>query len=177
MKKEKSSKEKIRILSITTIIVVVFIIITNLPFKPPPIFIYNHTESIPIEWYLMLPPNNLKDGDIVGFDLNPEIKKMAVNRGWLRENDVMMKAIGAVEGERYEIRDTHQFYVQKKYVGQVAERDGEGRAMPQQEEGEHKVEPGKFLPYTTNPMSFDGRYYGTVPLKSIRFKAVRLWPF
>jgi conjugative transfer signal peptidase TraF len=172
--KIKTRQQKRRILIKTGLAVLILGLLMTLPFKPPPILTYNHTESVPVGWYLMLPVKNLKDGDIVGFDPADDIKNLAVERGWLNENDVMLKKIGALEGESYEIRTDHQFYANEKYIGQVVDYDGKQRPMPRIEQGKHSVEKDHFLPVAEHPSSFDGRYYGTIPIKNIRFRAIHL---
>jgi conjugative transfer signal peptidase TraF len=137
----------------------------------PRVLIYNHTESIPIGWYLILPTHNYEVGDIVAFSAPKEAQKMALARKWIREDDVMLKKIGALEGTKYVIDKNLQFYVDGNYIGPVYQADGEGRPMPVIR-GEHIVKTGTFLPVTKNPSSFDGRYYGAVPLSEIEFKVV-----
>lgn len=172
--KIKTKQQKILILIKTGVATLLLAILFTLPFKPPPILTYNHTESVPVGWYLMLPVGSLKDGDIVGFDPAEDIKKLAIERGWINENDVMLKKIGATEGESYEIRLDHQFYANEKYIGQVVDYDGKQRPMPRIERGKHFVEKDHFLPVSEHPSSFDGRYYGTRPINSIRFRAIHL---
>ena len=178
-KRAKTTKEKKRIFIVTAIIITLFVALITAPVKMPPIFIFNHTESVPTGWYIMMPVTHLEDGDIVGFDVPDEIKDLALERGWVKENDIMLKKVGAMEGETYSINN-QQFYVKDKYIGQVIAKDGQGRPMPATEEtatGTHTVEKGCFLPITEHPFSFDGRYYGTISLQKIRFRAIKINPF
>ena len=125
----------------------------------------------------MIPAGNPADGDIVGFDAPEDVASLAVERGWAKSSDVMLKRIGAMSGECYELDAERGFYVGGRYLGQALAQDGYGRALPQLSDGQYIVEDGRFLPVAENPLSFDGRYYGTVPLNSIRFKAIKLNPF
>ena len=69
------------------------------------------------------------------------------------------------------------FFVNGKYAGPVYERDSEGIALPHKS-GRSVVEQKAFLPISTHiSNSFDGRYFGSVPLASIRGKAIALWTF
>ena len=51
-----------------------------------------------------------------------------------------------------------------------------GRKMPSLSHGGHVVDKDSFLPVGDNPKSFDGRYYGTVPLSCVEYKAVMILP-
>ena len=71
---------------------------------------------------------------------------------------------------------SRQFYVNGVYIGQASRTDGKGQQMPDRSCGIHMVEEDCFLPVGDNSHSFDGRYYGTVPLECIKNKAVLILP-
>lgn len=173
----RSAMEKMCIFSVTVCLMGLFMVIWNLPVAWPQFLIYNHTPSVPVGWYLMLPVGEVEDGDVVGFKAPADAETVALERGWLKADDVMLKKVGAMPRERFEIDDEQGFYVNGKYIGQVQQFDGKGMTMPHIEQGQHIVEDGCFLPVTENPFSYDGRYYGTVPLADIAFRAVQLNPF
>ena len=144
---------------------------------PGEYFIYNHTPSIPTGIYLELPKDRLETGDIVGFDPPEKIHSLAIEKGWIPENATMMKEIGATEGQSYERTDNNAFYANGSYIGQVIEQDSAGDKMPVIPQGKHIVPKGHILLISRNPYAFDGRYFGTIPKESIRFRAVRIFPF
>lgn len=143
----------------------------------PQIFIYNHTESIPKGWYLLVPSRDYEVGDIVGYDVPEEIRSLALRRGWLGANDIMMKRIGALEGDSYEITLAKEFWVCDQYIGKVFTKDRHDQSMPSISSGKYQVKRNEFLPVTSHPYSFDGRYYGSLPLDHIRFKAIPITAF
>ena len=111
-------------------------------------------------------------GIMVAYVPTKETEEVAVSRGWLQINGLLLKKIGAMPGEGYDINpSTMQFSVQGRYLGQVSAEDREGNAMPVHY-GKHVVPSGEFLPVGTSPRSFDGRYTGTVPMHHIRAKVI-----
>jgi Type IV secretory pathway, protease TraF len=142
----------------------------------PKIFIFNHTASLPVGWYLILPVSsgNYAVGDYVVFSVPDDIEEIAVSRGWLKKGEPMLKQIGGVDGDSYRILENQQFWAKDKYVGQVLPRDHESLPMPTLRPGTYRVEATNFLPVGTHVNSFDGRYYGTVPLLNIKSKVIPL---
>ena len=140
-----------------------------------PFLVYNKTPSVPMGWYIMLPASDISDGDIVGFTLPKKYEDMVRDREWTTASDnedlILLKIVGCTEGESFEIKNDNSFWIKGKYIGQVIERDGQGRELPKLNSGTYYIPAGCFLPYTENPMSFDGRYYGPIELEKIRFKA------
>ncbi len=175
-RKEKTPGEKRRILFFTLLAIAGFLFMIAMEDHFPKFLVFNHTRSLQTGWYLMLPAENLQDGDIVGFELSRQPRELAVSRGWMKEGELTLKRIGALEGGSYEIKENGQFYVNGKYKGQVRETDPGGRRMPHVRPGVYLVPKGSFLPLGDNPASFDGRYYGPEPISEIRFKAALLLP-
>lgn len=146
-------------------------------FRPPQLLIYNHTESIPKGWYLILPAKEIKADDIVGYEVSDEIRNLAIGRGWMKGTDTMMKKVGALEGDSFEVKKDQSFWVKGKYIGKVFTHDHKGQPMPVVPVGKYQVGKGKFLPVTSHPFSFDGRYFGAVEIEKIKFKAIPLTAF
>ena len=142
----------------------------------PQVMVYNGTSSVDVGWYLLLPPKNIAEGDMVVFSLPEDMQKLAEGRDWLPKGTKLLKRVGALEGAVYGVNECQQFYVKEKYLGQACTVDGVGRSMPDKARDGHVMEAGTFLPVGDNPKSFDGRYYGTVPLERIEHKAVLVLP-
>lgn len=155
----------------------VFLFLLYGPRVIPQIFIYNHTESIPKGLYLVVPSRHYEIGDIVGYDVPEEIRSLALERGWIVDSDIMMKRIGALSGDFYEITQKEEFWVRGKYIGKVFAQDRQNLPMPSISVGKYRVAPDQFLPITAHPFSFDGRYYGSLPLNHIKFKAIPITAF
>lgn len=142
----------------------------------PKVLIYNHTASVPVGWYIVIPSNNYHAGDYVVFKVPHDIQSLAVNRGWMKENDTMLKIIGAVEGDTYRAeKDSKRFLINEKYIGEIFLHDKDGRSLPTHF-GEFVVGRDEFLPISYHPFSFDGRYFGCVSVKNIKYKVIPI-PF
>ena len=156
--------------------VLLLLALIGLEGKLPQVLVYNGTASVDVGWYLLIPPKDIAEGDMVIFTLPDDTQELAEERGWLPEGTRLLKQVGATEGGVYGVNVAHQFYVNEKYLGQASTEDGLGRNMPYRAIGVHVVEAGSFLPVGANPKSFDGRYYGTVSLDRVEHKAVLVLP-
>lgn len=142
----------------------------------PQLLVYNTTASVPVGWYLLLPPQDVSRDDMVVFTVPEDIEKLAVERGWLPKGTKMLKRVGGLAGDMYGVNKSRQFYVNGVYIEQASLVDGKGQQMPDRSSGIHMVEDDCFLPVGDNSHSFDGRYYGAVPLECIKNKAVLILP-
>lgn len=152
------------------VLTLLFWLILALPFlfrqQMPGLFIRNDTESMPLGFYVILPDRPVKAGDIVTFTPPQELSQLANNRGWTKGERYWLKEIATVEGDTYTVTDTG-IYINDRYIGTIAEADRQGLSLPQLR-GTFQVKPGYFLPLATyRPSSFDGRYFGELPLTVI----------
>jgi len=133
----------------------------------------NLSPSVPLGLYRIVSPTNLAVGDLVVFDPPEGAHPYLYGRHWLPQGWPLIKYVGALAGETFSIEGA-SFCINNKYIGMVHDRDDEGRTLPKTT-GTHTVEPGMFLPVSPYSRSFDGRYFGTVPVNSIKGKASPLW--
>jgi conjugative transfer signal peptidase TraF len=137
----------------------------------------NLSPSLPYGLYKRSAPVNLKRGDIVIFIPPDYLKTFIYKRHWLPDGWPLMKQIGAMAGDTYCINKDQQFLINGKFVGPVYKVDNQGLPLPKIE-GCRTVETGTILPVATHVLnSFDGRYFGTIPLNIIKGKAVPLYNF
>lgn len=169
MKIQKSARTIFKIVGI-----VLFLLLVFGKISPSSIFIYNRTASLPLGFYLIIPNHDYQPGDIVAFRCLANMEELAHSRGWLKQDELMLKKIGGVGGNQYEIRENDEFWVRGKYIGPVAQVDHEGRQMPSIGKGDFLIDDGYFLPVAENPRSFDGRYYGEVPIENIKYRLLPL---
>lgn len=148
--------------------------------KPMPeaerILFWNCTESLPAGFYVRIPASvllwrepagSLRDGDYVVYQPEPETAAFGAARGWMQEDTLFLKRVGAVDGECWSVTGDLRFLVNGEYLGPVFLEDREGRPMPHLP-GCHTVPTGMFLPVGDAPRSFDGRYTGPVATANIR---------
>jgi conjugative transfer signal peptidase TraF len=136
----------------------------------------NLSHSVPVGLYKISSLTNYKTGDLVIFEPPQAGRSLIYKRRWLPNGWSLIKHIGALPGDAYSIQKG-SFSINGKYAGPVFERDTEGKALPYRG-GRYKVERNTFLPISTHiSNSFDGRYFGTVSLTSIKGKAIPIWMF
>ncbi len=139
----------------------------------PKIFIWNDTYSVPRGLYLILPNDKLSVGDYVVFSGTPEIRELAVSREWLPKEANFLKKIGGLYGDSFRADPTtNMFYVNNNYIGLIKDKDSKGRHITSHVYGLHTVGEEEFLPVGDSPNSFDGRYYGTQPLSTIKYRVI-----
>ena len=152
------------------------VILTLLSFpvsRLPKSYYLNLSPSMPLGVYRLTSPVTLSVGDLVVFDPPENTHPYIYGRHWLPDGWPLIKYVGALAGETFSVEGA-SFYINSNYIGTVYDRDDEGRTLPQFT-GTHTVEPGTFLPVSLYTRSFDGRYFGTVPVNSIKGKASPLW--
>lgn len=160
------------------ILTFLFWLVLALPFlfrqQMPGLFIRNDTESMPLGFYVILPDQPIKAGDSVVFTPPQELWQLANDRGWTNGERYWLKEVAAVEGDPYTITDT-AIYVNDRYVGTIANTDQQEKPLPQLR-GIFQVKPGYFLPLATyRPSSFDGRYFGELPLTAVHKRVYPLF--
>ncbi len=136
----------------------------------------NVSHSVPLGIYRIIPPKKIGTGDLVVFDPPQGVRSYVYGRSWLPVGWPLIKYVGAGQGDTYAIQGG-SFKINDKYIGPVYERDSDGKALPNRG-GRFIVERNSFLPVSTHiNNSFDGRYFGTVPLSAIRGKLKPIWTF
>ena len=84
-------------------------------------------------------------------------------RGWLPNGGLLLKNLQALPGDLVSITND-RIMINQQYYGPVFSKDSQGRPLPELR-GLFRIQPGYFLPLATAvPDSFDGRYFGPVPL-------------
>ena len=137
----------------------------------------NLSPSLPYGLYKISAPVNLKRSDIVIFIPPDHLKTLIYKRHWLPDGWPLMKQIGAMPGDTFCINKDQQFLINGKFVGPVSTVDSQGLPLPKIA-GCRTIEPETILPVATHiSNSFDGRYFGTIPLNIIKGKAVPLYNF
>lgn len=161
---------------ILSILIVLFTNIFIFRAYLPQIFIINTSYSLPVGIYLISNDKNYTKGDIVVIDPPTEIKNFMVNRGYLKNNNYLLKKIYGMQGDIYTTKDNLS-YINDKYIGTIYKVDSSNRPLPQFT-GKHIIPAGYFLPIADNrPNSYDGRYFGLLNTNVIKFKVYPLITF
>ena len=136
--------------------------------------VYNASASAPRGWYSVRDADALAVGDLVVARLPPRAEELLVERGYLGAGVPVLKFVRAGQGQRV-CRDGDTLTIDAMIVGTARDSDGAGRPLPRWN-GCRELGPGQvFLLNTAAPGSFDGRYFGPVPVTSIIGKATPQW--
>lgn len=136
----------------------------------------NLSPSVPLGLYRVIASVSLNIGDLVIFDPPQGVHPYVYGRRWLPQGWPLIKHVRALPGETYSV-EKGSIYINQRYIGPVYDQDNEGNRLPQIT-GTHTVKTGMFLPLSTHiTRSFDGRYFGTVELVSIKGKALPVWTY
>ena len=138
--------------------------------------ILNYTASMPLGIYQRVPIHSWRHGMVVVITPSPSDKALIAARGWLMEKGVLIKPIGALPGDQVCIHgDT--VTVNGKAVGPVFAKDSHGLPLPAIR-GCFALPQGTVFPFSTfSAHSFDGRYFGAIPMAQVLGEARPVWTF
>jgi conjugative transfer signal peptidase TraF len=141
---------------------------------PRPFLTWNSTASVPIGLYGVQPVGDLHVGDMVLFSPPRTLTALLAERGYLPLGVPMLKPIAALPGDRV-CRTEMQVTVNGSAIAYALERDRMGRPLPVWS-GCRLLGPDElFLLNPAVAASFDGRYFGPLPVTAIVGRAVPLW--
>ncbi|WP_423196672.1 Peptidase [Cupriavidus sp. H19C3] len=149
---------------------------------PLPRLIYNPSDSVAVGWYRVDPlghgtgslPRPLSVDSIVLTTLPPNAAALAAQRGYLPARVPLLKRVGAIPPQEVCISGR---IVRIDGVPSAAllRADRWGRPLPAWQQC-RRLEPGElFLLSTTNPASFDSRYFGPVRASAVIGVAHPVW--
>ncbi|WP_253445607.1 S26 family signal peptidase [Halomonas sp. Y3] len=150
--------------------------------QPLPGLIYNPSDSVAVGWYRLDPlqhrsgplPPRLEVGSVVLTTLPPEAAALAAQRGYLPGHVPLLKRVGAI-APQHVCLTANQVRIDGVPVATTLPADRMGRPLPSWRQC-RQLRPGElFLLSTTNPASFDGRYFGPVSASAVIGIAHPLW--
>ena len=150
--------------------------------QPLPRLIYNPSDSVAVGWYRVDPlgrgtgslPRPLSVGSIVLTTLPPEAAALAAQRGYLPARVPLLKRVGAVAPQEV-CTAGGVVRIDGLPSATVLPADRWGRPLPSWQQC-RRLEPGElFLLSTTNPASFDSRYFGPVRASDVIGVAHPVW--
>lgn len=172
MKMTQNTLKLCKNLQITLFITQFIIIFSLIYFKCN--YVINVTPSLPLGIYRLEEVKNLKQGDIVLFDINKETKQRMFERGYIPvKSTKLLKTIGALENNKITIINSI-LYIDGESYGRILDKDLENRVLPSIE---IRVDKGNFLALTKKNLSYDSRYFGQVSLNKIERKAKLVYKF
>jgi len=153
---------------------------------PLPRLIYNPSDSVAVGWYRVDPLHHrpgsppcpltpsLRVDSIVLTTLPPDAAALAAQRGYLPAHVPLLKRVGAVAPQQVCIFDA-LVWIDGVPVAAVRPADRLGRPLPSWPQC-RQLRPGElFLLSSTNPASFDSRYFGPVSASAVIGVARPIW--
>lgn len=140
----------------------------------PPRLVYNASDSVPVGWYRISPANSLASGDLVLVRLPPEASSLAAQRGYLPADVPLLKTVAAVAPQRVCVQGS-QVRIDGVVVARRMRWDRQSRALPAWQACRRLVGDELFLLSSSNPASFDSRYFGPVSADAVTGRAQPLW--
>ena len=142
--------------------------------RPLPRLVYNPSDSVAVGWYHVGPPDALRVGAIVLTTLPPDAAALAAQRRYLPARVPLLKRVGAMAPQHVCIFDA-LVWIDGVPVAAVLPADRLGRPLPSWPHCRHLEAGELFLWSSTNPASFDSRYFGPVSAAAVIGVAHPLW--
>ena len=145
---------------------------------PLPRLVYNPSDSVAVGWYRVDPrghgATSLLVGSIVLTRLPADAAALAAQRGYLPARIPLLKRVGAVAPQEVCVLDA-LVWIDGVPVAAVRSADRLGRPLPSWPQC-RRLQAGEiFLLSTTNPASFDSRYFGPVSTSAVIGVAHPVW--
>lgn len=138
--------------------------------QPLPRLVYNPSDSVPVGWYRIeragSPPRPLSVGSIVLARLPADVAAVAAQRGYLPSHIPLLKRVGAVAPQHVCVFDK-LVWIDGVPVAAVLPADRLGRPLSSWPHCRSLAEGELFLLSTTNPASFDSRYFGPIQASAV----------
>lgn len=129
--------------------------------QPAVRIVYNASDSVPVGWYRIEQAHSPRVGSIVLTTLPSDAAALAAQRGYLPLHVPLLKRVGAVAPQHVCIV-SGVVRIDSERVAAVLRSDRWGRPLASWPQCRALAEGELFLLSTTNPASFDSRYFGPV---------------
>jgi conjugative transfer signal peptidase TraF len=150
--------------------------------RPLPRIVYNPSDSVAVGWYRVDPlvrhagalPPAVQTGSILLVPLPADAAALAARRGYLPTHIPLLKPVAAMAPQTVCITG-NVVRIDGMPVATVLRADGRGRRLRAWPSC-RRLRPGElFLLSTTNPASFDSRYFGPVRASAVIGVAHPVW--
>jgi conjugative transfer signal peptidase TraF len=139
-----------------------------------PRIVWNTTASTPIGLYAVLRRPPLRD-ELALIGLPPDVRALAIARGYLGPASLLIKLVAAVSGDRV-CRVGFTVWVSGRKVANARVSDAQRHLLPTWR-GCRVMGPGQIFILGIANDSFDSRYFGPIDARYIVGTAVPIWTF
>ena len=136
--------------------------------------VYNPSDSVPRGWYRIEPADSLRVDSIVLARLPAQAAALAAQRDYLPAGIPLLKRIGAVAPQRVCVDGT-SVRIDDVMVAAVMRADGHDRPLSAWSQCRGLAHGELFLLSSTNPASFDSRYFGPIRASDVIGSAQPIW--
>ncbi len=143
-----------------------------------PTILINETPSEPTGFYRLVAHQSpdYRRGMYVVFAVPHDLRDLVYGRHWMRSGIPFLKEVVGLSGDEVCIF-ANRFEVNGRTLGPVFARDSQGRPLPQHP-GCFAVPAGSFFAASrVLEKSFDGRYFGALPMNILAGEAKPVWTF
>lgn len=146
----------------------------TLVWRPAPMLLWNASASVPVGLYAVRPASGLAIGDLVVVQPPGPLADVMARRQYLPRGLPLIKPIAARAGQTV-CRIGSVISVDGQTTATALPRDHAGRPLPVWS-GCRTVGPDQlFLLNPAAPASFDGRYFGLLPRRTVVGRATPIW--
>ncbi len=158
---------------IVTYLMMLFIVITWI-FRPSPHLLWNSSPSVPTGLYALTGADALQRGDLVAARPPAALSRYMAQRFYLPLGLPLIKHVGGLPGQTV-CRHDFTISIDGKPVAAAQAKDHLHRPLPVWQ-GCHRIAPDEiFLVNSAVPDSFDGRYFGVLPMACVLGRTLPLW--
>ena len=140
-----------------------------------PLIIYNATDSLLHGFYRVIKQQTYKRGDLIVFPVPERVRRLVIQRGWLKPDSYLIKTVVAIDGDNVWIT-CGQVFVNGKSFGAIKKKDRQGLPLPSLVFNE-TLSAGKIAVLQRSDDSFDSRYFGPIDEREIIGRAVPILVF
>lgn len=143
--------------------------------RPQVLLLYNYTDSLPHGFYFVEKRDVYKRGDMVVFPVPRSVRLLVKKRRWLHEKGFLMKPLIGVKGDSV-CTKRNRFRVGGNDFGGIQLHDEQGLPLPRYAVC-GVLKEGFLVGVEGMSNSFDSRYFGPVPERSVIGVAIPFWLF
>jgi conjugative transfer signal peptidase TraF len=159
---------------ITLTVLVSCALVAEPTWRDSPTFIWNASPSVPIGLYRRAPVSRVEAPDLVVVEPPEPLAGFLAERGYLPRGVPLLKRVLAVAGDTV-CRQGRTIVAFDHAYGEARERDSQGRPLPAWQGCRTLAEGEVFLMNWDAADSFDGRYFGPLPLNAVTARALPIW--
>ena len=142
--------------------------------RPALRLVWNVSASVPVGLYRIVPDLQVRRGDLVAVRPTPALADFMANRRYVELNALLVKPVAALIGQRV-CRVGATITIDGRVVVTALQIDSRNRPLPVWGGCRQLGSSELFLLAPSVAASFDGRYFGSTPMRRVIGRAVPLW--